>query len=129
MSNDCPACDLHHTQIAAMRLGGGRCDNDGCPMFAAQQISPEVSALDWLKARADWDNDTGEIIRTILNMLAAPGLVHAIALIEKRRDSYIKENCGYDGNGGHWWGTTAQEEYVSELDDIIELLRKDTQHD
>lgn len=40
---DCAACGLHHTEIAAMRLGGNRCDNEGCPMFAAQQISLDIA--------------------------------------------------------------------------------------
>lgn len=47
----------------------------------------------------------------------------AIKLIEQRRENYIRENCHTCANGGWWSGTAAQEEYVAELDDIIEMLR------
>jgi len=53
------------------------------------------------------------------------GVSLAIKLIEKRRETYIRENCKSIGNGGDWEGTVAQEEYVSELDDIIEMLRRE----
>lgn len=46
----------------------------------------------------------------------------AIKVIKEIRDSYIRENC-QTFNDGHWGGTPKQQEYVSELDDLIEILK------
>lgn len=46
----------------------------------------------------------------------------AVKVIEEIRDRYIRENC-QTFNDGHWVGTARQQEYVSELDDLIEILK------
>lgn len=50
------------------------------------------------------------------------GVKDAIKVIEEIRDNYIRENC-QTFNDGHWVGTARQQEYVSELDDLMEVLK------
>ena len=46
----------------------------------------------------------------------------AIKVLEEIRDSYIRENC-QTFNDGHWVGTAKQQEYVSELNDLIQIIK------
>lgn len=54
----------------------------------------------------------------------AAGVTKAVKWIERRRDDYVREHGSYDGSTGMTEFSEAGDEYLGELEEIIEGLQK-----